>query len=149
MSVGFDLVESGKMVVQMVKDEALKRAYPASNELRNAAMYVLRGQRSGRVYRIPNTKQMYTASAPGEPPAVRTGTLRTSWFPRPQSDENGDVLTVKPSIHSNVPYNKYLDPHYGDGRTPTKVQPRPFVDPIRDRAMPQIIRIYKRPYLKG
>lgn len=40
----------------------------------NASLYVLRGKRSGKVYRVPNTGKTYRASAPGEPPAVRSGT---------------------------------------------------------------------------
>ena len=71
------------------------RSYLAANELRNAAMMVLRGQRSGRRYKVPGTYRRqrdksdgkmkngryYTASAPGEPPAVRTGVFRLSWRP--------------------------------------------------------------------
>ncbi|MCL6597945.1 MAG: hypothetical protein K6T81_04325 [Alicyclobacillus macrosporangiidus] len=147
--MNFDIREAGERVVQEVTQEMLARAYPASNELRNAAMYVLRGQRSGRVYRVPGTKRTYTASAPGEPPAVRTGTLRASWQTWPKSERNGDATVIKPAIESVVPYNKYLDPHFGDGREPTKILPRPYVDPIRERAMPKIARIYRRPYLKG
>ena len=51
----------------------------AVNAIRNAELEVLRGKRSGRVYRKPHTKSHYTASAPGEPPARRTGNLRLNW----------------------------------------------------------------------
>ena len=69
-----------KEAVKDTKQEVAARAVRASNELRNAALNVLRGQRTGRVYRKPHTKHAtYTASAPGEPPAVRTGMLRMSW----------------------------------------------------------------------
>jgi hypothetical protein len=40
---------------------------------------ILTGARSGRIYQIPGTKKDYTASAPGEAPAVRLGDLRTSY----------------------------------------------------------------------
>jgi HK97 gp10 family phage protein len=36
----------------------------------------LTGERSGRTYTVPGTNTTYTASAPGEPPAQRTGQLR-------------------------------------------------------------------------
>ena len=67
-----------------VKHQLEGRTYRASNELRNAALLVLRGQRGGRRYRVPGTKRYYTASAPGEPPAVRTGAFRLSWQPDPR-----------------------------------------------------------------
>jgi uncharacterized protein (DUF3084 family) len=147
--MNFDIREAGERVVREVTQEMLARAYPASNALRTAAMYVLRGQRSGRRYRIPGTKRTYVASAPGEPPANRTGVLRMSWQVWPKSERRGNTTIIRPAIESTVPYIKYLDPHFGDGRRPRKIQPRPFVDPIRERAKPQIARIYKRPYLRG
>ena len=54
--------------VNQINHEAKSRAFRAANELRNSALTVLRGQRSGRVYRRPFAKGTYTASAPGEPP---------------------------------------------------------------------------------
>lgn len=36
-------------------------------------------QPSGREYKVPGTETMYTASAPGEPPAIREGVYRSSW----------------------------------------------------------------------
>ena len=68
-------------IQQAVKDtntQAKSCAVRASNELRNAALNVLRGQRRGRVYKKPHSKATYTASAPGEPPAVRTGMRRAA-----------------------------------------------------------------------
>lgn len=35
--------------------------------------------RSGNEYRIPGTRATYTASAPGQPPAVREAAYRDSW----------------------------------------------------------------------
>ena len=49
------------------------------DDMRNAELEVLKGQRSGRTYRKPHSKATYTASAPGEPPARRTGNLRMHW----------------------------------------------------------------------
>ena len=151
---GFNLTDVGHQVVKDVQAQAIAREYAASNELRNAAMYVLRGQRDGRRYKIPHTGKgkrgqgrYYQASKPGQPPAVRTGNLRASWQIRPTIGQDGNSVRVKPGVYSPVPYNKYLDPTFGDGRTPTKVQPRPYVDRIKQRAMPKITRIYKRQYL--
>lgn len=40
---------------------------------------VLTGSRTGRVYTVPGTKRRYRASAPGEPPASRTGVTRAGY----------------------------------------------------------------------
>jgi hypothetical protein len=149
-----DLTESGDKVVKEVQDQAISRGIQASNEIRNAALNVLRGQRSGRRYRIPHTGKpgvkgsgtYYSASKPGEAPAVRTGNLRSSWQTRPTVTQSGDTVTVSPGIRSNVPYNKYLDDHFGSGAR-RKIAERPYVDSIKERAMPGVTRIYKRKYL--
>ena len=72
------LVDAVEVTVKDIRSAVQNRTYRASNELRNAALHVLRGKRSGRLYRVPNTKQKYRASAPGEPPAARTGAFRLS-----------------------------------------------------------------------
>lgn len=53
----------------------------ASNFVRNELIkrQLRYGPRSGSTYTKPNTKTQYTASAPGEPPANRTGRLSGSW----------------------------------------------------------------------
>lgn len=47
-------------------------------EVESKAKQLMQGGRSGRTYRVPGTKRTYTASAPGEPPAVVTGNLKNS-----------------------------------------------------------------------
>ena len=42
---------------------------------------------SGEVYRVPNTNRLYRASAPGEPPANRTGSYANSWESRVRGEE--------------------------------------------------------------
>ncbi len=42
---------------------------------------VLVGNRTGRTYNVPGTRKKYTASAPGEAPARRTGALATDYKP--------------------------------------------------------------------
>lgn len=46
--------------------------------VRREAQDSMRGPKTGRRYRVPGTKREYTASAPGEAPAVRLGILRAS-----------------------------------------------------------------------
>ena len=46
-----------------VQKEVSQRTYRASNELRNASLYVLRGKRSGKTYLVPGTRKHYRASS--------------------------------------------------------------------------------------
>jgi hypothetical protein len=134
-------VEVSKLT-DKVKHEVTSRAFRAANELRNAELEVLRGQRSGKVYRKPHTKHAtYTASAPGEPPAVRTGDLRRQWRTTTGSEGTGNNFTVKPAITSNTKYAPILEEGSGN------IAPRPFKEEIQKKAMPAIQKIYSEPYL--
>ena len=149
-------------VVSEIKDDIRHqmegRAWRAALELRNASQLVLRGQRSGRRYKVPGTYRRqrdktdgkmkngryYTASAPGEPPAVRTGTFRNSW--RPVALTSGGVL-FSSRIESDVmtdggghDLGEVLE--YGTKR----MAPRPHHEEIKARAERAIVRIYKEPY---
>jgi hypothetical protein len=148
-----DIIGPAQQIYQSIEKEAQRRSYQASNELRNASLRVLRGQRSGRRYRVPFTRGnylknrkrtrrhavWYTASAPGEPPAVRTGTLRNSWWPRPRSHRTAAGRTIYAAVFSPVKYAYFLEAGKG-------MAPRPFVDRIKQMAMPRISAIYRRPY---
>lgn len=151
-----------KHVVTEVTIEAKSRVVRASNALRNAELEVLSGQRSGRVYRVPYTgpgqyvtksgkikrkkPKFYTASAPGEPPAVRTGTFRRSWFMRPYATQTPKGTIVQAAIVSQI--------RLKTGRTladtlehgAPNLKPRPFTKRIQKMAMPNIIKIYRQKY---
>ena len=138
------------------------RAYSAANELRNSSQMILRGQRSGRTYNVPGTGRMkynkrnktatityrkYTASAQGEPPAVRTGAFRNSWQAKTKTIRSGTNITVTPYVESSIRTDNgshllgaVLE--YGTRR----IAPRPHHDKIRQHALPKIKKIYKRPY---
>lgn len=62
----------------MLDNLAARRVFAAGNIFRNAVLMKLTGARKGRTYKVPGTKRTYTASAPGEPPALRIGALRQS-----------------------------------------------------------------------
>lgn len=158
-----DIKPEIEKIVNQINYEAKSRAFRVSNELRNAALTVLRGERSGRVYKKPGTYgrrmtkqtkellkeyghklrggQLYRASAPGEPPANRTGNFRLSWRQTIGSEKIGKDLTIKPAIITNVKYATWLE----DGTE--KMKPRPFKEPIIEKAMPRIKKIYREPYL--
>lgn len=123
-------------MIGQIETEIGSRAFRAANELKSAAEEVLRGQRTGKVYRKP-TGGTYTASAPGEPPAVRTDQLRTKFRVVIDSSKN-------PAIE-NAPASKYaalLD----EGTPGGRIQPRPFKDRIIEIADPKVKAIFDEPY---
>jgi hypothetical protein len=149
-----------KTTLRGVEQEVASRTFRASNELRNASQYVLRGQRSGRRYKIPGTYRRqrdtssgkmvngkyYTASAPGEAPAVRTGIFRLSWGTHIRVERQGDKFKAIAAIESNVRVGgRYLLGEILEEGTP-RMKPRPYKQATRDRAEPKIKIIYQKPY---
>lgn len=128
--------------VKGIKGKIAAGTYRASNELRNASLYILRGQRSGRVYRVPFTKKKYTASARGESPAVRTGIFRLSWGAHNYIRKNGTQFEAIASIESNVKAGKYLLGDILENGT-RKMAKRPYKQKIINMAMPKIREIFK------
>lgn len=126
--------------VKKVNREAASRGVRAVNAIRNAELEVLHGKRSGRVYRKPHTKSHYTASAPGEPPARRTGNLRLNWNGTVESSSTGSGLRVTAVLESQERYSTYLE------NGTRRMAPRPFKQPISEKAMPEIERIYHEKY---
>lgn len=126
--------------VKKVNKEAASRGVRAVNAIRNAELEVLRGKRSGRVYRKPHTKSHYTASAPGESPARRTGNLRLNWNGIVESSSTGSGLRVTAVLESQERYSTYLE------NGTRRMAPRPFKQPISEKAMPEIERIYHEKY---
>jgi len=131
--------------LQGIQREVSRRAHRASNELRNAELYVLRGQRSGKRYRVPGTRRKYTASAPGESPAVRTGVFRLSWGTHVHVDQNGTHFRVVSAIESKERAGGHLLGEMLENGT-GKTAPRPYKQKVIDRALPKIKAIYQKPY---
>ena len=74
--------------------EMRKRMAMAVNEVRSQVLETLSGQRSGRTYYVPGTHKEYTASAPGEPPAIATSDLFKSIGTSIESEPGGLVGKV-------------------------------------------------------
>lgn len=149
-----EAVEGAK---EKIKQQMEGRSYRAANELRNSAIIVLRGQRSGRRYKVPGTYRRqrdktdgkmkrgryYTASAPGEPPAVRTGAFRDSWQPTAQIVLGSYISRIESDVRTdNGQYNLGEILENGTG----KMSPRPHHDRIQKHAEPKIVKIYEEPY---
>ena len=93
------------------------------------------------------TYKKYTASAPGEPPAVRTGAFRMSWHPKTMVDYTGDYSVVS-SVESTqrTDNGKYLLGEILENGT-GRMAPRPHHQKIQEKALPAIMKIYNEPYV--
>lgn len=129
-----------KEQVQNIDRQVRSRGTRAVNAIRNAELEVLKGQRSGKVYRKYPYKTKYTASAPGEPPARKSGNLRMHWSGGVKTGRSsGGGTEVIAALESQEKYAYYLENGKG-------MAPRPFVERIKEKAMPEIEKIYKEPY---
>ncbi len=111
------------------------------------------GRKGRKIYRreagtAKITRKQYTASAPGEPPAVRTGAFRGSWRRKTylQSGPNYgfEVRGVTESALRVGKKGYLLGDLLEDGAS--RMAPRPYKQRTIDRAMPNIMRIMRAPY---
>lgn len=140
-SAGSAIRATVKEQVTNINRKVVSRGVRAVNAIRNAELEVLKGQRSGRVYRKPYTKATYTASAPGEPPARRTGNLRMHWNGQVKSENaSGGGVAIVAELESQESYADHLE------NGTSKMAARPFVERIKKEATPEIQKIYSEPY---
>lgn len=145
---GDDIETQWEQLRDSIKHQMASRGYRASNELRNAALEVLKGQRGGRRYRVPGTGAYYTASAPGEPPAVRTGVFRLSWKPESFVENGGNRVVARIRNESTTNNGRYKLAEILEQGTPGgQMAPRPHHERIQREALPHITRIYSEPYV--
>ena len=121
--------------VKAAQTKAQSCTVRASRELRSAALRVLSGRRSGRTYRVPYTQANYRASAPGEAPAARTGTLKNSWGIIAMG--SAALGRYSSGIQTNVPYAELLE------NGTSRMAARPFREKIIQRASPRIGDIFR------
>lgn len=143
MEVGFKQVH--QQLLQDVEQQIQSRSVRAANVLKKYSNKVLSNTagRSGKLYRKPHTANAtYRASAPGEPPALRTGDLRRSWRPLPYAEMVAGEKQYTPGIHTDVKYAPMLE------NGTAKIAPRPFQDEIKQQAWPEVKQIFGQPYLK-
>lgn len=150
--------------VEEIQQKAEQRGYEAANVLTNEVKKVLSGQRSGRTYKVNKTGGkpkkstrkskkrkskkggiVYTASAPGEPPALRFGTLQKSFKKRTYGDKIGSNLVVHAITESDLQVNGYLLGDLLENGT-KRINPRPFKQKTIDAALPKVIQIFQKQY---
>ena len=123
-----------------VNNQVVSRGVRAVNAIRNAELEVLKGIRSGKTDRKYPFRSTYTASAPGEPPARRTGNLRMHWNGNVKTQSNGGGVKVIAELEAQEPYATYLE------NGTSHMAARPFVEKIKEKATPDIEKIYNEPY---
>lgn len=87
-------------------EEAKRKALQVGHIIRNRVLLGMAGPKTGRWYRVPGTKKLYRASAPGEYPAVRTDALRSS-IKVALRGSGGNVTHVE--VGTSVPYGAHLE----------------------------------------
>lgn len=160
-------IEIERIINSMQSDiyrQAASRGFRASVEIRNRALDVLKGERSGRVYKINGTYgkrkskltkllskvhkhkskggQLYTASAPGEAPAVRTGLFRMSFKEHPYIVKSNGNLIIHARAESRLKVGKYLLGDILEGKN------RPYKDKTIQLALPRVLQIFNEPYVR-
>ena len=129
----------GDKVIASLTGTSLDNLRFAAIFLKGAIKEKLTGNRTGRVYRVPGTKTLYTASAPGEPPASRTGTLRNAITFRVNKAKM--EAFVGPRLLGEDPKKQY--PVWLEFGT-KKMSPRPFMAPALEENKDTIVKIMKQ-----
>ena len=78
-SGSFMVINNFDVARKLIKEGSEKNVLSALMVWHKSLMEVLSGSRSGKVYKVPMTSRSYTASAPGEAPAIATSTLKTTY----------------------------------------------------------------------
>lgn len=112
-------------VMVAVEVASRKALNAACNEGRNRVVKNISGSRSGRRYKVPRINVWYTASAPGEYPAVRLGDLKGSI----RAVVKGDTGYIGSDKEYALPLEK---------KAPSKGG-RPWLKPSLDQARPAML----------
>ncbi len=119
-------------VSKAIKETASQRMLEAVQTVRNETVEMLSGMRSGRIYKVPGTNRTYTASSPGEPPAVATGALKESikWA----TEDNG----MTGLVGTGLKYGPMLE--FGT----KNMAPRPWLRRSFEKALDKVKSIFER-----
>jgi len=134
MGIEIVFTEDFAKVMQKVDSTSKARMNEAVMEVRDKTIETLSGPRTGRTYRVPGTHQTYTASAPGEPPAVATARLRQSI----KGGVEGEGKKILGFVGSDVPYSAMLE--FGS----SKVAARPWLRRSFEESEAKVREIFAR-----
>lgn len=137
MAVKVKLVFHTKEVVKSIENAASKRMAEAVNAVRNQTLETLTGPRSGRTYYVPDTKRTYTASAPGQPPAIATSDL----FKSIETSVGSEDRTVIGHVGTDKIQGKMTE--FGT----RNMAPRPWLRISFEKALPKVKSILSRKWL--
>lgn len=104
-SYSVKLASYRQVVAQGIKEIVVERGYRIAKLVRNHILKEMTKGHTGKRYRVPGTKRHYTASAPGEYPAIATGQLRASIQMAVEITHNGIYAVVG----SNVVHGEILE----------------------------------------
>ena len=112
--------------VTIALNAASQKALIAAADVgRNKTIKNISGTRSGRTYKVPGTSVSYTASAPGEFPAIQTGQLR--------GNVDRKVLQGAVLVGTNVEHGLFLE------KKPPSRGGRPWLKRSLDEAKPAML----------
>lgn len=119
--------------IASIEGGVAKNVRAAADHYRSAlTKTLLKGPRTGRMYRVPGgTKRLYTASAPGEAPAPRTGRLANSFEVVPRT-------RFRVLVGSPLEYARFLE--VGTRH----IAPRPYFRRTFNEERPTLRRLLSR-----
>jgi len=130
----FQVYEEVDKVISQIDNSMRDKLLEAVDLVRNEVEETLTGDRHGRMYFVPGTRQDYIASAPGEAPASRLGDLRRSV--KGGLEMYRGMLTG--FVGSDLDYAPLLE--FGTVR----MEPRPWLGPSFDRCAGDIKRMWTK-----
>lgn len=102
--------------------------YRAGQKMRaEAQQNILKGPKTGRLYRVPGRKRRHRASAPGESPANLTGALRKSVGYEIRGVEQFEFG------YRDTKYGRRLELGDRPGKQPPRIEPRPNLSKVVKR----------------
>jgi phage gpG-like protein len=124
-------------LIKQIDDTIPKRMEAAVRTVQAEAITLLSQQGTGRQYKVPGTKNTYyTASSPGQPPAVATGDLKRSI----DVDVSDDGLIGE--VGTEIDYGMMLQ--FGT----RNILARPWLDVAFNNCIYQIVGIFSQDWMQ-
>lgn len=129
-----------------IEKQVASRSYLASNYLRTSAITILSKEGTGRVYKKPDSKATYRASAPGHVPSgARSGTFAKSWGTHTEVSKTAKNYTVTAGVKSGMMAGGHLLGDLLENGT-SRMAARPYKEAVLKGAEGQIKTLFSKPY---